>query len=193
MNIQQAILKSRIQLGVGAVLVVGGMLFYTVAGLLFLHHTGQKMAESKLLWQLGVSLQNLVAGIYQGTSPYLDFVWRYAPRLSQEDPFSFGNLLCLGLFGIMMVGGQLIGDGRRLKGRVRRQLERIEEYEWRRARQGGSGTVVNARDVGVININQEAMPPSTEKEWWERPLGILALAIVGGYIVAVLAKLTGML
>ncbi|MFZ6045084.1 hypothetical protein ACFW0H_03035 [Pseudomonas sp. CR3202] len=192
-NIQQAIVKSRIQFSIGVLLMLGGMLFYIIATLLFVHRQAQVLAQSQIFGHLGISLQNLVADIYQLTSPYLDFIWSHAPTLSQEDPFSFGNLLGMGLLGIMTVGGQIIGASSRLRDRVKRHLERIEEYEWKRSLQNSGGTVVNARDVGVINVYKEAMPPSNDKEWWERPLGIIGLAIIGGYIVGVLLKITGML
>ncbi len=42
-------------------------------------------------------MQNLVADVYQVTSPYIGFVWEHAPTLSQENPLSYGNLLFFGL------------------------------------------------------------------------------------------------
>lgn len=39
---------------------------------------------------------------------------------------------------------------------------------------------------------QQSMPPSPSGDWWQRPLGIVGLSIIGGYVVAILAKFTGM-
>lgn len=192
MNIQQAIQRYRRRQGAGFSLMVLGALFYLVSSLIFLHQQAEMLAGTKIFGHLGGLMQNLVADIYQVTSPYIGFVWNNAPTLSQENPLSYGNLLFLGLLGVMIVGKQLLLSAKHLKGRVQVQLERLEEAQWRSSMQNGVATQVNANQIGQINFYQQSMPPSPSSDWWQRPWGIVGLSIIGGYIVAVLAKLTGM-
>ncbi|KGE65854.1 YniB family protein [Pseudomonas reactans] len=192
MNIQQAIRRYRIRQGVGFSLMVFGALFYFVSLLISLHRQAEKLAESEIFGHLGGLMQNLVADIYQITSPFIGFVWNNAPTLNQEKPLSYGNLLFLGLLGVMIVGKQLLLSARHLRGRVQAQLERLEEAQWRNSMQNGAATQVNANQIGHINFYQQSMPQSSNGDWWQRPWGIVGLSIIGGYIVAVLAKFTGM-
>ncbi|ARB31291.1 hypothetical protein HX787_28470 [Pseudomonas tolaasii] len=192
MNIQQAIRRYRIRQAVGFSLIVFGALFYLVSSLIFLHRQAEILAGTKIFGHLGGVVQNLVADIYQATSPYIGFVWQHAPTLSQENPLSYGNLLFFGLLGVMIIGKQILLSASQLKRRVQVQLERLEEAQWRNSMQNGVATQVNANQVGQINFYQQSMPPSSSGDWWQRPLGIVGLSIIGGYIVAVLAKLTGM-
>lgn len=192
MNIQQAIRRYRIRQAVGFSLIVFGALFYLVSSLIFLHRQAEILASTKIFGHLGGVVQNLVADIYQATSPYIGFVWQHAPTLSQENPLSYGNLLFFGLLGVMIIGKQILLSASQLKRRVQVQLERLEEAQWRNSMQNGVATQVNANQVGQINFYQQSMPPSSSGDWWQRPLGIVGLSIIGGYIVAVLAKLTGM-
>lgn len=172
--------------------MVFGGLFYLVSSLIFLHHQAETLASTKFFGQLGGVVQNLVADVYQVTSPYIGFVWKYAPTLSQENPLSYGNLLFFGLLGVMIIGKQILLSASQLKRRVQVQFERLEEAQWRNSMQNGTATQVNANQIGQINFYQQSMPPSPSGDWWQRPWGIVGLSIIGGYIVAVLAKLTGM-
>ena len=196
MNIQQAVRRSRIQRGVGGILIVGGALFYFVSLLMALYRNAEIMSHSAFLAQLGVTIQNLIFAIYQTTEPYIGFVWRNVPTLNQADPFTDGNLLFLGLIGVMIVGKQLILAGRRLGTRIQRQIERVEEMQWQHSMMASGATGASHVSVGRVdplNVFQQPMPPNPDGEWWTRPWGILGLSIMGGYVVAVLAKLTGML
>lgn len=188
MNIDQAIIKSRIQRVAGTTIMLGGTLFYFVALLLFLYRHAEKMSSSQYLWRLAAMVQNFVAGIYNATHSYIGFFWDHAPTLNQDDPFSYGNLLFLGLVGFMITGKQLVLSGRYLKRRVERQMERIEEMQWRRSAQ----IHVAAHHVDQANYYQESMPSAGDKDWWQEPWGVVGLSIISGYSVAILAKLTGM-
>jgi hypothetical protein len=196
MNIQQAIMLSRIQRGVGGALLFSGALFYLVSLLMALYRTAQSMSDSALLWRVGSMIQNFIATIYQLTAPYIDFVWRNVPSINQADPFTHGNLFFLGLVGVMIVGKQLVLAGQRLRARLRRQIDRVEDMQWRNSMMQNcamASTVISANTVGQVNIYQQPMPPNPEGEWWTRPWGVIGLSIISGYIVAVIAKLTGML
>nr|WP_257604072.1 hypothetical protein [Pseudomonas tolaasii] len=173
-------------------MTVFGALFYLVSSLIFLHQLAEKLAGTTIFGHLGGGVQNLIADVYQVTSPYIGFVWKYAPTLSQENLFSYGNLLFFGLLGVMIVGKQFLLSASQLKRRVQVQLERLEEAQWRNSMQNGTATQVNANQIGQLNFYQQSMPPSPSGDWWQRPWGIVGLSIIGGYIVAVLAKLTGM-
>ncbi|QRY76906.1 hypothetical protein JVX91_14890 [Pseudomonas sp. PDNC002] len=196
MNIQQAVTHSRIQRGVGGALLFGGATFYFVSLLMVIYRTAQTMSDSALLWRLGAMIQNFIAAIYQVTAPYIGFVWHNVPTIDQTDPFTYGNLLFLGLVGAMIVGKQLVLAGRRLRGRIQRQIDRVEDLQWRSSMMQSrvaADTTISANTIGQINIFQQPMPPNPEGEWWTRPWGIIGLSIISGYVVAVLAKLTGML
>ena len=192
MNIQQAIRRYRIRQAVGFSLMVFGGLFYLVSSLIFLHHQAETLASTKFFGHLGGVVQNLVADVYQATSPYIGFVWEHAPTLSQENPLSYGNLLFFGLLGVMIIGKQILLSASQLKRRVQVQFERLEEAQWRNSMQNGAATQLNANQIGQINFYQQSMPPSPSGDWWQRPLGIVGLSIIGGYVVAILAKFTGM-
>ncbi|OFW74427.1 MAG: hypothetical protein A2W44_09125 [Acinetobacter sp. RIFCSPHIGHO2_12_41_5] len=78
---------------------------------------------------------------------------------------------------------------RHLRQRVGRQLERIEELQWRQS--AHSQTAV--QQASPVNYAQASMPSAGERDWWQEPWGAVGLSIISGYAVAVLAKLTGML
>lgn len=196
MNIHQAIMHSRIQRGVGGALLLSGATFYFISLLMAVYRTAQAMSNSALLWQLGAIIQKFIVAIYQATSPYIGFVWHNVPTINQADPFTYGNLLFLGLFGVMIVGKQLVLTGRRLKGRIQRQIDRVEDLQWRNSMMQNRIAAEAAITSGIIeqvNIFQQPMPPSAEGKWWTRPWGIVGLSIISGYIVAVMAKITGMI
>lgn len=188
LNIDHAIITSRIQRITGGALLLGGALFYFVALLLFVYRQGEKMASSKFLWQLGALIQNLVADIYNATHLYIGFFWDHAPTLTQEDLFSYGNLLFLGLVGVMITGKQLVRSGQYLRRRVDRQLERIEELQWRQ----NAHAQVAAQQADHVNYYQASMPSAGERDWWQEPWGVVGLSIISGYAVAVLVKISGL-
>ncbi|HFK4647152.1 TPA: hypothetical protein ACG0MY_000080 [Serratia marcescens] len=154
------------------------------------------MSDSDLFWRLGHIVQNFIATLYELTAPYIGFVWRNVPTITQADPFTYGNLLFLGFVGVMIVGKQLTLAGRRLQVRIQRQIEHVEEMRWRDSmmqNRASVGTVISTKSVGQINIFQQPMPLNSGSNWWTRPWGVIGLSIISGYFVAVLAKLTGML
>lgn len=194
MNIQQAIRKSRLYIWGGRTLVVASSAFYFVALLLFLYRAGQEMSRMTFLSQVGATLQNFVAQIYEATSPFIGLVWRYAPELNKNEIFAYGNLWFLGLLGLILTGKQLVATGTILHGRIQKQLDRVEEWRWRRSIESVDvlSATIKARDVGQINIYQQPMPQGSDMAWWKEPLGAIGVSIVAGYAVSVLAKLTGM-
>lgn len=102
----------------------------------------------------------------------------------------------MGLVGVMIVGKQLVLAGRRLRARIQRQIDRVEDMQWHNSMMASRtpvGTSISANLIGQINILQQTMPPNPDGGWWTRPWGLIGLSIVSGYLVAVLAKLTGML
>lgn len=196
MNIKQAVTLSLVQRGVGRGLLFSGALFYFVSLLMAIYHIAQNASDSDLFWRLGHIVQNFIATLYELTAPYIGFVWRNVPTITQTDPFTYGNLLFLGFVGVMIVGKQLTLAGRRLQARIQRQIEHVEEMRWRDSmmqNRASVGTVISTKSVGQINIFQQPMPLNSESNWWTRPWGVIGLSIISGYFVAVLAKLTGML
>lgn len=194
MNIQQAITKSRFYIWGGRALVVVSSAFYFVALLLLLYRAGQEMSQMTVLAQVGAMLQNFVARVYEVTAPFIGPVWRYAPELNRHEIFAYGNLWFLGLLGLMLTGKQLVATGTLLHRRVKKQLDRVEEWQWRRSIEASDAisTAINAKNVGQINIYQQPMPQGSDMTWWKEPLGAIGISIVAGYAVSVLAKITGM-
>ncbi|CAI2435953.1 Uncharacterised protein [Serratia proteamaculans] len=196
MNIKQAVTLSLVQRGVGRGLLFSSALFYFVSLLMAIYRTAQSVSGSDIFWRLGYIVQNFIATLYELSAPYIGFVWRNVPTINQADPFTYGNLLFLGFVGVMIVGKQLTLAGRRLKARIQRQIEHVEEIRWRDSmmkNRASVGTVISTKSVGQINIFQQPMPLNSESNWWTRPWGVIGLSIISGYFVAVLAKLTGML
>lgn len=166
MNIQQAIKRSSIQRTIGAMLLFSGALFYFVSLLMALYRSSVDMQQSALLRPLGAMIQNFIANIYEVTAPFIGFVWRNVPTLTQTDPFTYGNLLFLGLVGVMIVGKQLLVAGRRLRARIQRQIDRVEDMQWRNSMmQSGAtaATAISANTIGQINLYQQPMPPNPEE------------------------------
>lgn len=194
MNIQQAITRYRIQRSLGGLLIVSGAAFYFVSLLMAIYRAAESMSDTAL-WRIGALIQNAIAALYQTTEPYIGFVWRNVPTLNQADLLTHGNLLFLGFLGVIIVGKQLMLSGSILRMRVQREIKHVEELQWRQSmmqtRAPGDVTI-SADNIAQINIYQQPMPANSEKEWWTRPLGVIGLTIIGGYLVAVLAKLTGM-
>ncbi|WP_455912684.1 YniB family protein [Pseudomonas putida] len=196
MNIKQAVMLSRAQRCVGGGLLFTGALFYFISLLMAIYRTAQSMNDSALLWRFGAIIQNFIAAIFELTAPYIGFVWRNVPTINQADPFTYGNLFFLGLVGVMIVGKQLVLAGRRLRARIQRQIDRVEDMQWHNSMMASRtpvGTSISANLIGQINILQQTMPPNPDGGWWTRPWGLIGLSIISGYFVAVLAKLTGML
>ncbi|MQG91110.1 YniB family protein [Pseudomonas sp. MN1F] len=192
MNIHQALIRSRLQTGGGGLMIVSGGTYYFISLLMALYRSAQAMNDTPLV-QLGAMIQSAVAALYQLTAPYLGFVWHSVPTLNQADLLTYDNLLFLGFLGVIIVGKQLMLAGRRLRERIRQILKHTEDLRWQQSVMRGSGGVsINADSVAQVNIYQQTMPPNPGGEWWTRPWGILGLSIIGGYLVAVLAKLTGM-
>src|SRR5690606_36328718 len=136
-----------------------------------------------------------IARLYEITGPYIGFVWSNVPRLNQADLLAHSHLMFLGLMGVMIVGGQINIAGKRLQVRIKKQIEKVEDMQWRQSLMGTTavGTSVSAKTIGHVNIYQQPMPSSAQEKWWTRPWGIIGLGIITGYVVTVLAKLTGML
>lgn len=194
MNIQQAINKSRILRVIGCTILAGGALFYFVTILMTAYDLGVAMQESKILWKPGTLLQNLINHIYQITASYIGFVWRNVPRINHTDLLAHSHLMFMGLVGAMIVGGQLNIAGKRLRDRINKQIEKVEEMRWCQSMlEGTNRAAVTAKTIGQVNIYQQPMPPSSQDNWWTRPWGVIGLGIISGYVVAVLAKQTGML
>lgn len=194
MNIQQAIRKSRLYIWGGRALVIISSAFYFIALLLLLYKVGQEMSQMAFMYQAGFMLQNFVARVYEVTAPFIGPVWRYAPELNRHEIFAYGNLWFLGLLGLMLTGKQLVATGTVLHRRVKKQLDRVEEWQWRRSIEAPDSisTAVTAQSVGQINIYQQPMPQGIDMAWWKEPLGAVGISIVAGYAVSVLAKITGM-
>lgn len=194
MNIQQAISKSRLYIWGGRFLVIISSAFYFIALLLLLYKVGQEMSQMTFMYQAGFMLQNFVSRIYEVTSPFIGYVWRYAPDLNRHEIFSYGNLWFLGLLGLMLTGKQLVATGLILRRRVQKQLDRMEEWQWRRSMEGGAAasTTINSKSIGQVNVYQQPMPEGPDKSWWKEPLGSIGISIFTGYLVSVLAKITGM-
>lgn len=194
MNIQQAISKSRLYIWGGRSLVIISSAFYFIALLLLLYKVGQEMSQMTFMYQAGFMLQNFVSRIYEVTSPFIGYVWRYAPDLNRHEIFSYGNLWFLGLLGLMLTGKQLVATGLTLRRRVQKQLDRMEEWQWRRSMEGGAAasTTINSESIGQVNVYQQPMSEGPDKSWWKEPLGSIGISIFTGYLVSVLAKITGM-
>jgi len=175
-------------------MIISGGAYYFISLLMALYHSAQAMNDT-VFWQLGAMVQNAVAALYEVTAPYLGFVWRSVPTLNQADLLTYGNLLFLGFLGVIIVGKQLMLSGRRLRERTKRAIKDIEELRWRQSMMSdGSlgGVSISADTVAQVNIYQQTMPPNPAGEWWTRPWGMAGLSIISGFVVAVLAKLTGM-
>lgn len=196
MNIKQAILRSRLQILFGYSMLVSGYLFYFLTLVMMIYRLAVDLNNSSSVFnKVGYVLASIIASLYEATAPYIGFVWRNVPTLNHEDPLSSKNLALLGFLGLMITGKQLVLEGKRLRTRIKRHAQRLEELQWDQAMRESTvpSPSVFIKKIDRADFYQQVIPPSKEKDWWTRPWGGVGLAIVSGYSVAVLAKITGML
>lgn len=113
-------------------------------------------------------IANVIFGLYQGI-PGIPTLWVYAPSLNLEQPLDPSNMEFLVVFGLMLIGAQLLQSGKQLSQRIARIYEKVQEEHWRNQAGG------NQSNEG-IRIQIE-MPVGDN--WWTRPVGIVGLAIIG--------------
>lgn len=191
MTLNEAIFRYRAFYVTGYALKIGTLLLYVVSALSFLYWQARELSDALIGGHFFWMLSEAVLKLYQVTAPYIGLVWKCALPISQTDPFSYGNLGMLGLLAVAMLGSYLTKAGRALKTRVKRELEKLEEAGWRASSQSSTCTTTNAIHIAQLNILNLQLPEAPPDSRMKRILK-WALGIFSAYLVAVLAKLTGM-
>jgi hypothetical protein len=127
-------------------------------------------------------VRNAVVWIYEKTS-ILSFLWRFAPTLSYPDIFVEMNWKFAALLCCFILGATLTDSGRNLLRRIHAAQQKAEEKRWEQSINGEP----DRRNTLLIEI--KAQP---QDNWYTRPVGVITLAVIGGYLVNVLSKLTGL-
>jgi hypothetical protein len=121
--------------------------------------------------------------IYNNTT-FLAPLWEFAPRLYFPNIFVEENLNFLFIIGLFLLGIIMRDSGLHLRRRIKEVKQRAEEKVWERSLSGEA----SHNDVLAFEISLKS-----KDNWYTRPAGIIVLAIIGGYLVNILSKITGIL
>lgn len=191
MKISEAILRYRIYYVLGYTMWLGTLLMYIASFLTFLYWQGIELGQVRIVGRLFQSMSKIAYTAFDATYPYTSLIWDHAISINQAEPLSYSNLGLVGLLGVALLGVHLLKMARSLRLRVKTELNRVEEKNWRHAPQGNI-TTINAAQIGQVNVHNHSLPPDAKASgWFERPLVKWAFGILASYIVAVLIKLTG--
>ena len=139
--------------------------------------------DNSIFYQVSSLLNQITVYIFQNTQwPLFRELWAYAPQLHYPNIFVEENLKFLAVLCSLMAGMIMVDSGVHLSKRIDKVRHKAEEKKWERSMDGES--VVN--DTLTIEIITES-----KDSWYKRPAGILAMAVVGGYFVNILSKITG--
>lgn len=97
--------------------------------------------------------------------------------------FVEGNLKFLAVVGILILGVIMRDSGDYLFRRINEVKQKAEEKSWGRSLTDDA----SSNNILTIEISMES-----RDSWYARPEGIVALSVIGGYIVNVLSNLSGL-
>lgn len=183
MNIQEAQQKGKYHLTVGLILSCSAAVIIVMSCLLTIYNLAIH-TNAVMLNPLMNIISNLVAKIYETTS-WLSWLWSLAPLISFPDLFVLDNLGIASILSIFTIGIVMRDSGFALLRRVNKVTQRAEEKRWENSL---GGQPITPENILTIEVAQ-----APTDNWYTRPAGIVALAVIGGYIVNFLSKLTGLM
>ncbi len=180
MRLSEAIKKSRRQRSVGWLISLTALLLLIMSLVLYIYRITEN--DQSLFRGISQILNNIATLVYQNTF-FLMPLWEYAPELYYPNILVEGNLKFLAVVGVFVLGIIMRDSGIYLSRRINKVRQKAEEKVWERSLTGE----VSSNDVLAIEI-----PMESKDSWYTRPEGIVTLAVIGGYIVNVISKLSGL-
>ena len=181
MTLSEAIKKSKRQIFLGWVISSSSAVLLLMSLMLWLFESLKNDTSSflSILSQLVVAV---IVLIYEKTQ-FLSVLWYFAPtfhypNIFVEENLKFAAIVCAFILGIIMKG-----SGVYLSKRINKARQRAEETVWEKSLTGE----VSSADTLKVPIHIEA-----KDSWYTRPSGVITMAVIGGYIVNVLSKVTGL-
>jgi hypothetical protein len=192
MKITDAIARYRLYFALGYTMKIGTILLYLVSFLTFVYMQGMELKGTPGVGHLFQQMGDFAYAIIVATYPYSSFLWNHALIINQAEPLSYGNLGILGLVGVALLSIQITKIAKALRHQVKIEIRRMERAGSMPSYPQGSATTINASQIAQVNIYNQNLPSDPKSGWANRPLVKFALSILGAYLAAVLAKLTGM-
>lgn len=179
MKLSEAIKKARRQKIIGWIVSLTSLILLSMSVVLYIYRILKE--DTSVFKSISESLVILINFIYQKTQ-FLSLLWSFAPNIHYpnifvEDNLKFAAVLCAFILGIIMKD-----SGTYLTNRINKVRQKAEEKVWEKSLTGETSSVDTLR----IEI-----PIESKDNWYTRPFGIITMAIIGGYIVNFLSKLSG--
>lgn len=192
MIITDAIARYRLYFALGYAMKIGTILLYLVSFVKYVYMQGVAQRGAIGIGHLFQVMGDFAYSIIAATYPYTSVLWNHALVIDQTDILSYGNMGMLGLVGVALLSNQIIKIAKALRRQVNTEIRRLQRVGSRPSYSQGSTTTINAAQIAQINIYNQHLPSDPKSDWANRPLVKFALAILGAYLAAVLAKFTGM-
>lgn len=183
MNIQEAQSKGKLYLTTGLIISFVAAVMMTMGSLLTIYNIAIHN-NAVMLHPLMNMISNLVAKIYEATS-WLSWLWNLAPLISFPNVFVPDNLGIASILSVFTIGIVMRDSGFSLLRRVNKVTQRAEEKRWENS--------LNGEPITSENIKKIEVAKDPKDTWYTRPAGIIALTVIGGYLVNLLSKVTGLM
>ncbi len=183
MSIHKALKKEKRQRYFGIVLMFISLILIIFGLLKTLYRL--LLSDETAFSSITNSIAALIDLFYQFTQ-FLIFgwFWEIAPTIDLSKILSTYNLKFLACISLLGLGMIMRDSARKLSERLNRTIERAEERGWEKEITGEQD---NSKTIMQLEFKYRA-----EERWQTRPMGILFLAIIAGYVVSLLAKITGL-
>jgi hypothetical protein len=182
MSIGEALKQAKRQKQYGLVLMSIAFILFTFGLLKTMYWEVQ--ADQSIFRPITQLAGDLIVMIYENTQfLFFGWFWEISPGLDLRNILNKYNIEFLAVVSMLGFGSVLRDSGRKLSKRLNKVIERAQDRMWEREL---TGEQVRTR------IMQLEFTFENNERWHTRPLGILFLTIIGGYIVNVLSKLTGL-
>jgi hypothetical protein len=142
---------------------------------------------------LGTVLRQIIAEIYPRHAVTI-WLWRTAPTFTLDPLLTAGNCGFAFVVAVLLAASQMIGSARHLQNRVKGAHEQAEKDRWRDSLNPAPQQLPPqlVAQAGIMLLQNLQIIPSADDQWYKRPLGIVALAIVGTVIAAAITLMLGL-
>jgi len=188
MHLRQAIKKSRRQITIGWTISIVALIILVMSCVLTLYY----MTLSSNVFDK--PFNQIALAIFQNTQFWgLKYLWKIVPVVYYPEIFTTKNLgfaviVCLLIFGVVVRD-----SGIKLAKRLNKKKDEAEEDQWLQSLKYDPVK----QSLKVEPVEQSGFRPiviqiGNKENWYTRPFGIISLAIIAGYLVNLLSKLSGL-
>lgn len=188
MHLRQAIKKSRRQIITGWIISISALIILVMSCVLTLYYMtlGSNVFDKPL--------NQIALTIFQNTQFLgLKYLWKIVPVIYYPEIFTIKNLgfaaiICLLIFGVVMRD-----SGIKLAKRLNKKKDEAEEDQWLQSLEYKPvKESLKNEPVEKNGFRPIIIQISNKENWYTRPPGIISLAIIAGYLVNLLSKLSGL-